>query len=124
MCYRVNHQKGGEKNDIAGENDRVQSKRADHAVRAGREVWAFISDLKLNRAGQKRSVKGHKGKDRVGNREGDKMKWWLDEIKRIVRETEELQHSNESAYTKERAKVHAYEEIKEVIRNESEHITS
>lgn len=52
------------------------------------------------------------------------MKWWLDEIERIVKETEELQHSNESAYTKEKAKVHAYEEIKEVIRNESEHITS
>lgn len=46
------------------------------------------------------------------------MKWWLDEIERIVKETEESQQSNESSYTKERAKVHAYEKIKEVLRDE------
>jgi len=34
----------------------------------------------------------------------------------IIDDTEAIQCSNESAYTKERAKVHAYDEIKELIK--------
>lgn len=36
----------------------------------------------------------------------------------IIDNTEAIQCSNESAYTKERAKVHAYDEIKELIKGE------
>lgn len=36
-------------------------------------------------------------------------------IEKIIVECEEIQHSQESAYTKERAKVNAYKKIKELI---------
>ena len=36
-------------------------------------------------------------------------------VEKIITECEEIQHSQESAFTKERAKVKAYEEIKELI---------
>ena len=37
------------------------------------------------------------------------------EINRIIEECEELQRSNESSFTKEQAKISAYNEIKEVL---------
>lgn len=36
-------------------------------------------------------------------------------IEKIIVECEEIQHSQESAFTKERAKVNAYKEIKDLI---------
>jgi len=36
-------------------------------------------------------------------------------IEKIIVECEEIQHSQESAYTKERAKVNAYKKIKDLI---------
>ena len=39
----------------------------------------------------------------------------LEDIKTIVTECEEYQHSNESAYHKQCEILHAYEEIKELI---------
>ncbi len=38
------------------------------------------------------------------------------DITQIIEECEEVQHSNESDYTKDRAKIHAYDEIIEVLR--------
>ena len=37
------------------------------------------------------------------------------EINRIIEECEDLQRSNESSFTKEQAKISAYNEIKEVL---------
>lgn len=39
----------------------------------------------------------------------------MERILRIIRDTEEIQRSNESDYTKEQAKVSAYEAIKEEL---------
>lgn len=39
----------------------------------------------------------------------------LIEIKEIIKECEELQESNESSYTKEQAKISAYNSIKELL---------
>lgn len=39
----------------------------------------------------------------------------LEEIKRIIQETEDLQDSDESRYTKEQAKISAYNQIKEIL---------
>lgn len=41
----------------------------------------------------------------------------FDEIVRIISDCEDVQHSNESEFTKEKAKVHAYDEIMETLRN-------
>lgn len=38
------------------------------------------------------------------------------DIAQIIEECEAVQHSGESDYTKDRAKVHAYDEIIEVLR--------
>lgn len=37
------------------------------------------------------------------------------DIAQIIEECEAIQHSNESDYTKDRAKIHAYDEIIEVL---------
>ena len=42
-------------------------------------------------------------------------KQWIAEIRAIIQECEELQESNESAFTKEKAMIHAYELIKETV---------
>ncbi|MBR4377334.1 MAG: hypothetical protein IKP50_00390 [Bacilli bacterium] len=44
----------------------------------------------------------------------------LEEIMKIIQDCEDIQESHESAYTKEQAKIHAYEEIKEltIVRKE------
>lgn len=39
----------------------------------------------------------------------------LIEIKEIIKECEELQDSSESSYTKEQAKINAYNSIKELL---------
>ena len=49
------------------------------------------------------------------------MQWRTDVMERIleiISNEEAIQHSRESAYTKRMAMVHAYEEIKELIKGE------
>lgn len=42
------------------------------------------------------------------------------DITQIIEECEAVQRSNESDYTKDRAKIHAYDEIIEVLREDGE----
>lgn len=42
-------------------------------------------------------------------------KWHLSEVVRIVTDCEKIQKSHESSFTKEMAKVNAYNEIKEIL---------
>lgn len=44
----------------------------------------------------------------------EQIKRYAQQITEIIMECEEIQHSEESAYTKEQAKVSAYEQIKEL----------
>ena len=39
----------------------------------------------------------------------------IDEIKQIIKDCESVQESQESAYTKEQARLWAYERIKEIV---------
>ena len=48
----------------------------------------------------------------------DKIKMYAEDIAKIITETEDIQDSNESAYTKEIAKIDAYEQIKELVGGE------
>ena len=41
--------------------------------------------------------------------------WWKDELIRIVSECEQVQHTPNSAYTKQMAKVNAYDDICELL---------
>ena len=45
----------------------------------------------------------------------EQIKRYAQQITEIIMECEEIQHSEESAYTKEKAKVSAYEQIKELV---------
>ena len=45
----------------------------------------------------------------------EQIKRYAQQITEIIMECEEIQHSEESSYTKEQAKVSAYEQIKELV---------
>ena len=45
-------------------------------------------------------------------------KYYIDRILAIIADCEDIQKSNESVYTKQVAKISAYDDIKEILRSE------
>lgn len=42
-------------------------------------------------------------------------KYYIEQILAVIKECEEVQHSNESEYTKEQEKISAYQAIKDIL---------